>query len=197
MDNSIDTKVELSVANDAMLFGNNKQDLDNTMDSLINFFTNYSTDTLANEINNRICMIKNIDSSSEQSKIMFNTIVGFSTLVSNKLKELITKRTVKLKENLNNISIEDYNRELRYLAINTSNGLRTFYEENVNMLIDELASDVDNLTKEKISNCLFESIHEKLMGMLSDKFNYSIIIIGNKYQENKKVINGINEKTIK
>ena len=196
MNNNVDSKEELAVKNDTMLLDKNKYDLDNSMDSLNTFFVNYSTNTLANDINNRICIIKNIDPTSEQGKTMLNTVIGFFTILSNKFKELIIAKTQKLKDNLNTITSEDYNKELRYLSIYTNNQLLAFYEENINMLLDELANDVDNLTREKINNYLFEAIHEKMMNMLRDKFDFSIKLISNNYNANEEIMKNINEKTL-
>ncbi len=196
MDNSIDTKEELKIMNQEMLLNKKRIDLDTSMESLIVFYSNYSTN-LASEINDHICVIKGIDSNSEQGKIMLNTIVGFFTLLSNKLKELILKKTEKLKEKLDTIKDEDYNKELRYMSIYVNNQLLEFYGENIDMLIEELASDTDEVIKDKINNYLFEIIYGKMMNMLRDKFMYSIMVIGNNSDENNQVIQDINEKTIK
>ena len=197
MDNSVNVKEELAIKQDEMLITNNKADLDNAMDSLTSFFTNYSTCTLADEINNRICSIKNIDIDSEQSKVMQNTIVGFFTILSNELKKSIEKKTTKLKEYLDSFTSEQYNKGLRYMAIHAKSELLSFYDQNVIMLMEELAVDVDEKTREKISNCLFEYIHEKLMNLLSDNFDNSIMLIGNKYKNNKEVIQKMSERTLK
>lgn len=197
MDNSVNVKEELAVKQDEMLITNNKANLDNAMDSLISFFNNYSTCTLADEINNRICSIQNIDINSEQSKIMQNTIVGFFTILSTELKKSIDKKTTKLKEYLDNMTSEEYNKSLRYMAIHINNELLNFYEQNINMLMEELAADVDEVTKEKISNCFFEYIHEKLMALLNSNFNNSIMLIGNNFKRNKEIIQKMSEKTLK
>ena len=196
MDNNIDTNEELKIKNQEMLLNKKKTDLDTSMESLVVFYSNYAFN-LASEINNRICMIKGISSNSEQGNIMLNTIIGFFTLLSNKLKELIENKTKKIKERIDTISDEEYDKELRYLSIFVNNQLLEYYGENIDMLIEELTENDKEITKEKISNYLFEIIYGKMMNMLRDKFMYSIMVIGNNTLENKEVIQEINEKTIK
>ena len=196
MDNNIDTNEELKIKNQEMLLNKKCIDLETSMESLIVFYSNYSNN-LANEINNRICLIKNIDSEGEQSKIMLNTIISFFTILSNKLKELVFDKVNKLKDRINTFNDEEYDKELKYMSIYVNNRLLEFYGENIDMLMEELTSDVDTVTKDKIKNYLFEIIYGKMMNMLRDKFIYSIKVIGNNSEENNQIIQEINEKTIK
>lgn len=196
MDNNIDTKEELKIKNQEMLLNKKKIDLDTSMESLVVFYNNYSIN-LANEINNQVCLMKKIEADSEQGTIILNTIIGFLTILSNKLQELIYSKTGEIKEKLDTITDEDYNKELNYMSISVHNQLLEFYGESINMLIDELTSDTDDVTKDRISNYLFEIVYGKMMGMLRDKFMYSIRVISNNREENYQVIQEINEKTIK
>ncbi len=196
MDNNIDTKEELKALNQEVLLNKKRTDLDTSMESLLVFYNNYSNN-LATDINNRVCLIRHIDPNSEQGKIFYNTITGFFTIICNKLKEDIEKKIGKIKEKINTITDEEYNKELRYLSIKVVNQMLEFYGENIDMLINELTMDTDDLTKNRITNYLFEFIYVKMMNVLRDQFMYSIKVIGNNYEENKDVMESINEKTIK
>ena len=196
MDNNIDTKEELKVLNQEVLLNKKRIDLDTSMESLIVFYSNYSTN-LVNDINNKVCSMRNIDPNSEQGKILYNTISGFFTIICNKLKEIINEKTSHIKNKLDNITDEEYNKELRYLSIKVVNQMLEFYGENIDMLINELTMDTNDLTKNRITNYLFEFIYVKMMNVLRDQFMYSINIIGNNSEENNQVIESINEKTLK
>ena len=171
MDNNVDINKELQLKNQEMLLNKKKIDLDTSMESLLVFYSNYSTN-LATEINNRICMIKNINSDSEQSKIMYNTITSFFFLLSKKLQELITKKTDKIKEKLSTIDDKEYDKELKYMSIVVINQMLEYYGETIDMLVEELTRDESDVNKDKISNYLFEIIYGKMMNMLKDKFIY-------------------------
>ena len=196
MDDNIDVSKELKIKNQEMLLNKKRIDLDTSMESLIVFYSNYSTN-LASEINDRICLIRQVNSDSEQGRIMYNTITSFFFIMNKKLKELITKKTTKIKENINNINDEEYNKQLRYMSIVIVNQMLEFYGDNIDMLVVELTNDVDDITKDRISNYLFEIIYGKMMNMLKDKFMYSIKVISNNYEENNQVIEDINNKTLK
>ena len=195
MDNNININEQLKLKNQEMLLNKKKIDLDTAMESLIVFFENYGVN-LTGEINNQIALFKKIESESEQGKIMYNTINSFYYMLSKKLRDLIEKKTKKIKEKLNTISDEEYNKELRYMSISISNQLLEYYSENIGMLIEEIAVDTDNMTKDRISSYLLEVIYGRIMNMLSDKLTYSIRVISNNYEENYQKIESINEKTL-
>ena len=196
MDSNIDISQELQLKNQEMLLNKKKIDLDTSMESLLVFYSNYSTN-IATEINNRICLLKNVNSDSEQGKIMYNTITTFFFILTKKLKELVLKEVDIIKEKMNNMNDDDYNKELQYMSIVTINQMLEFYSENIDMLIEELTTDVDDTTKDRISNYLFEIIYGKMMNMLRDKFLYSIKVVGNNYEENYQVMEEINKKALK
>ena len=196
MDNNTDTNEELKQKNQDVLRNANQAGIDISMESLIDFFSKYSNN-LSNDINRQICLIKNVNPDSEESMISLNIINGFFTLLSDKLKELITNKINKLKIKIDNLTDDEYNKELRYMSIIVNNQLLEFYSQNIDVLVNELASDVDDITKDKINNYLFEIIYGKMMNVLRDKFIVYITIIGNKFKENKLKIEEINEKTIK
>ena len=194
--NEVDLVKELEVKNQEMLLNKKRVDLDTSMESLLVFYENYSQG-LSSEINNRICTLKNIDPNSDEGKMLLNTISSFLNILSNKLKELVTKKTGTIKEKLNTISDSEYNKELRYMSIHIINQMLEFYGENIDMLIEEVNSDTNELIKNKINNYLFEVIYGKLMNVLKDKFMYSIKVIVNNEEENNQIIDNINRKVLK
>ena len=67
---------------------------------------------------------------------------------------------------------------------------------NINMLSSELNQDVSEEVKNKIDKFLFDFITIRIINVLKDKFMYTITVIGNNFEENKEIIDNINEKTI-
>lgn len=194
--NNVDVIKELQTKNEELLLNKKIIDIDTSMESLLVFYDNYSN-TLANEINNRVCNYKNIDPNSDEGQMILNTVVSFLNILSTKLKELVTKKTDKIKEKLSNTSDKEYYKELRYMSIYIINQMLEFYGENIDMLIEEINNDTDELTKTRINNYLFEIIYGKLMNILKDKFMYSIKVISNNGEENNQVIDNINRKILK
>ena len=194
--NDVDVIKELQNKNEEMLLNKKIIDLETSMESLLVFYDNYSK-SLSSEINDKVCSYKNINLDTDEGKINLNTINGFLNILSNKLKELVNKSVDRLKEKLNTISDEKYNKELRYMSIHIINKMLEFYGENIDMLIEEINNDTDELTKTRINNYLFEIIYGKLMNILKDKFMYSIKVISNNSEENNQVIDNINRKILK
>ena len=194
--NEVDLVKELEIKNQEMLLNKKRVDLDTSMESLLVFYENYSQG-LSSEINNRICTYKNIDPNTDEGKMLLNTINSFLNILSNKLKELVTKKTSIIKDKLNTISDNEYNKELRYMSIHVINQMLEFYGDNIDMLIEEVNSDTNELVKNKINNYLFEVIYGKLMNVLKDKFMYSIKVIANNEEENNQIIDNINRKVLK
>ena len=196
MEENNDVIEQLKVKNQEIFLNKKIIDIDTSMDSLLLFYSNY-TKNLANDINNYISSIYGIDSNSEKGKIMYNTITSFFAIYHKKLKEILFKKMENIKSRINNISDDDYNKELRYMSIKTVNLMSDYYFQNIDMLINELTEEADNTIKNKISNYFSDSVYVKIMNVLRDQFNYSIKLISNNNEENIQVIQTINEKTIK
>ncbi len=195
-DNNIDVNEQLKSKNQEMLLNKKIVDLDTSFESLLEFFNNYSTN-IASDINNRICSYKNIIPTSEQGKIMFNTITSFFFIANKKLKEIVYINLSPLKAKLKDLDNTKYQQELSYLSTVVTNQMLDYYTENISMLYSELNTDTNEDVKTKIENYLFEVITIKMINNLKDKFMYTIQVITNNNKENQEVIESINEKTIK
>ncbi len=191
----ININKELQEKNQEMLLNKKIIDLDNSMESLMVFYSVYTTN-MASEINSRVCFFRNIDPNSEQGKIFFNTITTFFFMVNKKLKEIITSVLEPLKAKLSNIDDKEYVKELNDKSLLITNQISDYYFESINMLLSELNQDVAEDTKTKINEYVLDTITVKMMNMFKDKFMFSIKVINNNYEENKEVIESINEKTI-
>jgi len=196
MKENIDVTKELQQKNQELLLNKKKIDLDTAMDSLIVFYDNYSNN-IASDINSQICVYHGINPLSEQAKIFDNTINSFFFIISSKLKDVIANNIEPLKSKLKTISDDEYRKELNNISTAIVNQMLDYYAENVNMLCNELNQDVDENTKSKINNYLFEVMTIKMINTLKDKFMYSIKVIGNNYEENYQVMENINEKVLK
>ncbi len=196
MEENFDVSKELQHKNQEMLLNKKKIDLDNSMESLVLFYSNYSTN-IASEINTRVCSLRGISQDSEQSMIFYNTITSFFFLASKKLKEIIASVIIPLKEKLDTINDENYSDVLNHTYLVITNKMYDYYTESINMLSNELNQDVNEEIKNKINSYVFDVITVKMMNTLRDKFMYGIKVINNNNEENKEVMETINEKTIK
>lgn len=192
----IDIKKELQLKNQEMLLNKKMIDLDTAMESLIVFYSNYSINTSC-DINNKICQFRGIESNSEQGKIFYNTIISFFNIAIDKLKELINSNIFPIKAKLSIINDEEYKELLTNASDIIINQMLVYYKENASMLCEELVQSVDDYIKMQIYNHISDVMTYKMINMLKDKFMYSIRVINNNYEENKEVIENINEKTIK
>ena len=196
MNEDIDINKELQQKNQEMLLNKKRIDLDTSMESLFVFYSNYATN-IATEINNRVCAYHEIDSNSEQGKIFYNIIISFFSMVSNKLKEIISTNIEPVKSKLSIITDEEYSELLSTVSNNMIKEINDYCFNNIYMLNSEINQDVSEDVKYCIDNYLNEIINVKMINMLKDKFMFAIKVISNNYVENKEVIENINEKTIK
>ena len=196
MEEYIDVNKELEQKNQEMFLNKKRIDLDNSMESLMVFYSNYSMN-VASEINNRICIYRNINSSSEDSKILYNTITSFFLIVSKKLKEIINNQIEPIKDKLDGLTDEEYIKKLNDISTGIIDNMSSYFKENANMLSDELNQDIDDDIKNSINKYILDILTIKMINMLRDKIMYSIKVINNNYEANKEIIENINEKTLK
>lgn len=196
MENSFDVNEKLKATNQELLLQKKKIDLDNSMESLSVFYSNYST-TMAEKMNDIICKYRNIDSNSDNGKIYFETITGFFSLANKKLNEIIKKNADALKEKLDTLDDENYNKELNYMSLVITNDMLEYYGESAKMLINELIDNLDEVTSDRISNYVIEVLTVKMINILKDNMMFSMKVITNNTEENNQMIESINEKTIK
>ena len=195
MDENIDLNQELQKKNQEMLSNKKKVDLDTSMESLLVFFGNYCNN-ISSEINNRICEYHGISADSEKGKIFHNTITSFLFIANKELENIIKKTLDKIKEKLDSLDDKEYALLLNRASIVIINELTDYYATNINMLSSELNQDVSEEVKNKIDKFLFDFITIRIINVLKDKFMYTITVIGNNFEENKEIIDTINEKTI-
>ncbi len=197
MENDTSIIEQLKVKNQELYLNKRIIDLDSSIESLLLFYNNY-TSNLATDVSNQISSFYGIDSNSDQGKIMYNTISSFFVLCNNKLKDVLTKKIEKIKSTMNNVSDEEYNKELRYMSIKAINAMSDYYFQNIDMLIKELVNESTDLAvNNKINSYFYETLYYKMMNVLRDQFSYSVKVIGNNNDENIQVMQNINEKTIK
>ena len=143
MDNNVDINEELKIKNQELFLNKKKIDLETSMDTVIVFFSNY-TNGFATEVNNKVCEMKNIDPNSEQSKIMGYTITKFFASVADELKNKVLAGVEIIKEKLSTLTDDEYIKELKTMSENVINELLQYCNENVGMLVEELAGDDAN-----------------------------------------------------
>lgn len=197
MENNFDVNEQLREKNQEMLLEKKKTDLDKSTDTLIEFYRFYSLETIVNEIKDRVCVFNNVDGQSEQAEIFKRTIVAFLSVACDEFeKELKNKREL-LKIKITKLSDEAYNKELQYLSVSVTNYLSEYYIKNLEMLNMELNQSTNEENKERIMKYLTDVITVKMINNLREKFIYSMKVISNNNEENKEIIESINEKTIK
>ncbi len=143
MDNNVDINEELRIKNQELFLNKKKIDLETSMDTVIVFFSNY-TDGLATEVNNKVCELRKIDPTSEQSKILGYTITKFFANLADELKKRVLENVDTIKEKIASLTDEEYIKELKIMSENVINQLLQYCDENVGMLVEELAGDNAN-----------------------------------------------------
>ncbi len=143
MDNNVNIEEELRIKNQELLLNKRKIDLDTSMDSVIVFFSNY-TNGLVTEVQSKVCELKNIDSNSDQSKIIGYTITQFFSHIADELKQLVLDSANKIKEKINILTDDEYKEELQNMTETVIKKMKSFCNDNVAMLVDELVGDEIN-----------------------------------------------------
>ena len=166
------------------------------MESLIDFYSKYYTNTIANEMNDRICIFHGVSPNSEQGKIFYNTITTFFFLGCDELKKVLNANLEPLKEKIANIPDEEYPKVLERLSITVVNTMSDYYMERIEMLSNELNKDVSPDQKIRINKYVSDILSMRMINMLKDKFMYAIKVICNNSKENNQVMETINEKTV-
>ena len=191
-----DISKELELKNQEMLLNKKKIDLDKAMESLfVSFITR--TPIIASEMNENICLYKNIDSNSEQGKILYNTITSFFFIASKKIEEIVTSDINPIKDKLKNLSDDEYNKELTNVSVAIINKIKDYFIENLDMLKNELNQDVSEDVKNKINDYLYRVINIKVINMIREKLMYAVIVVNNNNEENNQIMENLNEKIIK
>ena len=192
-----DINKELKEKNQEMLLNKKKIDLDKAMESIVAFYKKYTTNKIANELNNQVCVYRGFSPDSEQGKIFYNTITTFFFLACDELKKVIESNTNPLKERLENIPDEEYSKVLNQLSLVITNYMYDYFVDKKSMLSNELNQNVSDEVKQKIDKYISDVLSLKMINMLKDRFMYAIMVIKNNSKENYKVMENINEKTIK
>lgn len=196
MENSVDVNELVKATNQELLLQKKKIDLDNSMESLSVFYSNYST-TMAEKMNDIICKYHNIDPNSDDGKIYLNTITGFFNLANKKLNEIIKENANVLKDKLATLDDDSYNKELDYMSLVITNNMLDYYGESAKMLINEVIDNLDDVTCDRVSNYILEVLTVKMINKLKENMMFSMKVITNNSEENNQKIESINEKTIK
>ena len=197
MDNNIDVNEQLKIKNQEMLLNKKKIDIDTSIESFLEFFSNYSTINIASEINNKVCSYQNINPNSEQGKILYNTITSFFFIMVRKLKVIFKETIDPIKEKLIVLDDNEYNKELSHIYAIIINKMLDYCVDSIDMLNNELTTDASLEIKNRIRKYLSEMITIRMMNVFREKLTFYIRLINNNNKENQEVIEGINERTIK
>lgn len=193
MTNENDINDALKKVNQNMLLNKKKIDIDNIVESLLLFFSNYF-DNLSKEVFSKIKEIKNINKDNQYQEIIDKLIITFFDLLEKKIKETTLNNFNSIKDKISTLSDSDCNKELNYITSIISNELSDYYLENANNLVEELNKNIDN--SKVTSEYILEIIYHRVINTLKDRLMYSIKVIDNNNEENNQFIENINEKTI-
>ena len=193
MTNENDINDALKKVNQNMLLNKKKIDIDNIVESLLLFFSNYF-DNLSKEVFSKIKEIKNINKDNQYQEIIDKLIITFFDLLEKKIKETTLNNFNSIKDKISTLSDSDCNKELNYITSIISNELSDYYLENANNLVEELNKNLDN--SKVTSEYILEIIYHRVINTLKDRLMYSIKVIDNNNEENNQFIENINEKTI-
>lgn len=194
MEENIDVGKELAIKNQELFKNKLIIDLENAMDSLLMFYSNYC-DTISNEVINTIVFY--LDKQDETSKeTISNLVISFFTMFKDSLNKTIQERLKIIKSSIPNLETSNYEKKLNSESLIIVNQISDYYQENIYMLIDEIQ---ENITEHRLDfkDYLLNALYLKLMNTLKDKLMYSVKLINNNYDENTTILQIINEKTLK
>jgi hypothetical protein len=195
MEENIDIKQTLLDTNQELLLNKKKIDLDKALESLQLFYISY-TPGIATEIKKTVCSYRNIDSQSEQAMVFYRTITSFFMMASKQIKEIVDREKEPLKNKISEMSDDEYNKELGRLSLLILNKTKDYFFENASMLISELDQNVDDDTKSKIDKYVLEMLTVKVINIIKDKLMFYLKVISNNNEENKEMIDNINNNTV-
>ena len=191
-----DLNKEIEAKQQAMFLNKKTIDLDKSMESLIVFYSRYLADTVASELNSKICVYHGIGANSQQANILFNTITTFFYLSVEELKKVLETNLKPLKDKLGTLTDLEYIKALNYLSTTVTNHMLDYYIEKLDEFSNELNQNVTIENKNRINKLIFDTLTIKLINNLKDKFMYAIGVIKNNSKENVEKMNMIKEKTI-
>ncbi len=187
---NIDIAKELEAKNREIFFNKLNIDLEKSEELLLLSSKN-QIQMIVNDLTNMISSISNDD------KDVNKTVSAFFKVVINKLNNLLKKRSLSLKEKLNNIEEVEYQKLLNETAEIVINSLEKAYLKNIQLLIDEFSNNLDDFNKNRLSNYLTDNVLTKIVNNLKENFLFGNMIIYNAFLENYERMENINKKTIK
>lgn len=191
-----DLNKEIEAKQQTMYLNKKIIDLEKSMSSLVDFYVKYLNNTVASEINNKICIYHGISPNSKQGTMYFNTITTHLFLSTEELKKILKVNLDALKAKLSTLSDEDYYKALNYLSTVVTNQMLDYYIEKLDGISNDLNQDLTLDNKNRINKFIFDTLTIKLINILKDKFMYAIGVIKNNGRENQEIMNTIKEKTI-
>ena len=195
MENNVDVVHELQIKNQELYINKLIIDLENAMESLLIFYSNY-LDTNIKNINEKIISLLDDKQNIEKCEIITQVVNSFFNLFKDKLNSMIKDRLTVIKSNIQNIDTFNYEKMLNNESLIIVNQISDYYQENVYMLIDEIIPEA-KLRKLDIKDYLLNTVYLKIINTLKDKLMYSIKLINNNYDENTTMLKVINQKTLK
>ncbi len=195
MERNIDVVEQLRLKNQELYINKLIIDLENAMDSLIIFYSNYC-DTLSLDVSNTIVSYLN-ENTIEYQEMIIKVVTSFFSLLNDKLNKEINERFNIIKKNIKKIDSLSYETKLEEESLIISNSLSDYYQDNINMLIEEIINIIIQEKRNDLQEYLQTIIHRKLINTLKDKLAYTIKLINNNYDVNTMMLQSINEKTLK
>ena len=193
MEDNIDVEKELEKKNQELFINKMIIDLENAMDSLLMFYSNYC-DSVSNEVINTTNSYFD-NKNAESFEMISNLVTSFFSMLKDDLNKIIKERLDVIKSNIQKIDSLNYEKKLSSESLIIVNKFSDFYQNNVYMLISELE---ENIKEHRLDfkDYLLNGLYLKLINTLKDKLMYSIKLIGNNYDENTLMLQTINEKTL-
>ena len=183
-------------------------DLENTMESLMMFYSKNNEiddngekaqtycDIVAQEVISRLSSFLDNPSDYTQQEKIAALVTSFFAMFKKTVNTIISERLQVIKTSIQTINAFNYEKKLNSESLVIVNKVSEFYQENVYMLIDEVKDSIKEHQLD-FKDYLLNAIYLKLMNTLKDKLMYSIKLINNNYDENTTMIQSINAKTLK
>ena len=206
MEDKLDVVKEFEIKNQELFNDNKLIILENVIESVLLFYSknvgdsdkkdNPYCDNVAQEVIDKInSLLDNKDDVTQKEKVSA-LVNAFFDMFKNEVNTIFSQRLDIIKTNIQSIDESNYENKLNEELLTIVQQISNFYQENINMLIDEIEDGITEYQTE-FKDYLLNNVHAKLINILKDKLMISAILINNKYDENVAIFQRINEKTLK
>ena len=191
MDRKNDILVELEAKNREIYINKLNIDLDNNYNVLSTSINNV-IGLLCSEAINKLLSIN-----MKANSLINKNISSFYISFHEEIKKMLKERNKRLKEIIINIENNDYNSVLIEEENKIINGIKEYYINNIENVINMINVDSDNFVQKRVNDYLKIYNYNNTINKILSVIKNLDIILYNSFRESNKRFKKLNEKTLK